>query len=1019
MKKLTTTVLAVVISSSFAMVNAQSKRDTVKTKDIEGVVVTAMGIKREARTLTYATQSIKAEDVAKSPTSNFTSNLSGKVAGLSIKQSGNIGGSVDVTLRGYRSMTGNNQPLFVVDGTPMINSTPTTGTVSGMTSSALNIDTGNTISDLNPDDIAEMNVLKGAAATALYGSRAANGAIIITTKKGKRASRKLNIDLSSSISVSTINKETFPTYQNSYGQGYGYGYSLNKGQFDNYNGQPVAPTYEDASYGAAFNPNLLVWQYGAFIPGSPTYGQATPWVAAKNDPSKFFETGVTYNNAVSFAGGNDVSTFRLSYQNVNGTDILPNSYLNKNNITGTASYKITDNLTATLYATFVDQNTVGKNPTGYHGITGNFRQWWATNVDILDQKNLYFMSHKNYSWNIKSPTDISPAYWNNPYFMRYENFVTDKRSRFAGNFSLSYDVNPHINLLARMSHDGYTYFIDERRAVGSLPDAMSIGPATGNQPSGYAVVNQRRSEDNYDFLGTYKNSFLDNKMSFTGLLGTNINVQKFYSDAQGTQGGLFIPGIYSVTNTTAAANAPLMTDTTKNIYGIFAGANFGFLNTYYLDANVRNDTSSALPAENRSYWYYSASMSAIISNWNFLKAWRALSFAKLRASYAEVGSDTGANQLLNQYAVATAFGTPVYAYNTTAKNPDLKPERTRSKEAGLNMQFFKDRFGFDVAYFQSDTRDQILSLPVTYSSGVAYKVQNVGSMRSEGWEIAVNGTPVKSRDFQWDINVNWSNPVSKVTALASGVENIALGSFQGGVTINAALNQPYGAIKGTDYLYDPNGNKIVGSDGKYAKTDTNAVIGNMQAKWFGSVSNSFRYRNVGLSFQIDWRQGGDIFSLDQYYGQDTGLYGNSVFTNDLGNPVRNTLANGGGLILPGVKNTGTADHPIYVPNDKRIDASGTGAFGYEAHPNKAFVYDATYIKLREVALTYSMPKSLLENTFVQGASFSLVGNNLWIIKKNLPFADPESGLSAGNVQGYQTSPLPTTRTISFNVKLNF
>ncbi|QOR73389.1 SusC/RagA family TonB-linked outer membrane protein [Cruoricaptor ignavus] len=990
------------------------KTDSVKTKDIEGVVVTALGLKKQARSLTYSTQSVRAEDVARVPTANFTSNLSGKVAGLNIKTSGNIGGSVDVTLRGYRSMTGNNQPLFVIDGTPMINSS------NSIRNSGLAIDMGNTISDINPDDIAEMNVLKGAAATALYGSRAANGAIIITTKKG-RASKRYDVDLSSSVSVSVIDKETFPKYQTQYGQGYGTGYSLNKGYFDSYNGEPMAPTYEDASYGAAFDPNLLVWQYAAFIPGSPTYGKATPWVAAKNDPSKLFETAFNYNNSVSFSKGNEVSSFRLSYQNVNGTDILPNTYLNKNSITGNASYKIAPNFTASLYATYVDQHTRGKNPTGYHGLTGNFRQWWATNVDIKEQKALYKLTGRNVSWNIKDANDVSPAYWNNVYFQLNENYITDSRQRFAGNFSLNYDINEHFNVVARMSHDGYEYFIDERRAIGSLPDNMSIGPAVGNQPSGYAMMTQRRSEENYDVIGNYKGIFAGDNVTVNALLGTNINVQSFKSNAQGTQGGLFVPGVYSITNSATTPNNPLLTNTTKRIYGIFAGANLGFLNTYYLEGNVRNDTSTALPTQDNqnNYWYYSASGSIVLTGWDFLKDSQVLSFGKLRASYAEVGSDTEANQLNNQYYTSTPFGTPTYYYNTTAKNSSLKPEKTKSKEIGLNLQFFNNRFGFDVAAFQNDTSDQILPLAVSYSSGVLYKFQNVGNMRSEGVEVSLNATPVKTKAVTWDMNINWSNPQSKVTELAEGVENITLGSFQGGVTVNATKGEKFGAIKGSDFKYDGNGNKIVGADGKYVKTDGNSVIGNMQPKWFGSIVNKVSVKQLALSFQVDWREGGDIFSLDQYYGQATGLYPETVFINDLGNPVRNTLANGGGYILPGVKNTGTKDNPVYVQNDIRLDASEFGAMGYAAFPAKQFVYKGTYVKLREVALTYTFPRELLQNTFLYGASLSLVGNNLWIMKKDLPYADPEFGLSAGNVQGYQTSPLPATRTFSLNAKLNF
>ena len=1010
MKKLTTTVLAVVLTSSFALVNAQ-KRDTARTQDIEGVVVTALGIKREKKSLGYSTQSIKADDVTKSPTNNFTSNLSGKVAGLSIKNSGNVGGSVDITLRGYRSMSGNNQVLFVVDGSPLIS------TNSAITSSGLAIDTGNTISDINPEDIAEINVLKGAAATALYGSRAANGAIIITTKRGKK-SNKLDIDFSSSISAAFINKETLPTYQSTYGQGYGPLYGPNENSFfEVYNGQPQTPTFEDASYGAAYDPNLMVFQYNAFIPGSASFGKATPWVKAKNGVDKLFDEGFTYNNAISVSKANDVSSFRLSFQNVQGNDVIPNTKLDKNSFTGNASYKVTDNLTANFFGTYVNQKTVGKNPTGYHGFMGNFRQWWATNVDMLDQRDLYFLNRRNNSWNMQGPDNTAPLYWDNPYFRIYENFVSDARERFAGNFSLSYDVSNKINLLGRVSHDGYTYMIDERRAVGSLPDAMSIGPATGNQPSGYAVVNQRRNEENYDFIATYKDKFGQN-ISLNALIGSNVNVQRFYSNSQSTQGGLIVPGIYSVSNSLVAPNSPIVRDTEKRIYGLFAQASLGLYDTYFVEGSIRRDLSTALPLGNRVYYYPSASASVVISNWSFLKD-SILNFGKIRASFAEVGNDTDPDQVRNTYLPTASFNSPTFLYNTTAKNPDLKPEMSKAYEAGINLQFFKNRFGIDASYFITDTHDQLLALPVSTATGQTARFQNVGNMQSKGFEVALNLVPVKTTNFTWGIDVNWSNPRSKVTELASGIENITLGAFQGGVTINAALNEEYGAIKGSDYLYDPNGNKLIGSNGKYLSSNTNTVIGNQQADWFGSVINKVSYKDLSLSFQIDVRQGGDIFSLDQYYGQASGLYDDSVFINDLGNPVRNSLANGGGVILPGVINTGTSTNPVYTTNNIRIDAEQTNANGYLAYPASQFIYDASYVKLREVALSYSLPKKFLNSTFVQGATFSLVGNNLWIIHKNLPMADPESGFAAGNVQGYQSSVLPTTRVISFNVRLNF
>ncbi|MBV8327977.1 SusC/RagA family TonB-linked outer membrane protein [Chryseobacterium sp.] len=1010
MKKLTTGLLVLVLTSSVAVANAQQKKDTLKTKEIEGVVVTALGIKREKKSLGYSTQSVDANDLTKSPTNNFTSNLSGKVSGLQVKAASNFGGSVDIVLRGYKSIAGNNQPLFVIDGVPMINANNNTSAQS--LQGRPGYDFGNTISDINPNDIEDLNVLKGAAATALYGSRAQNGAIIITTKKGKKG-KNIGIELNSSISISAINKETFPTYQKKYGQGYGYYYGPNEdSQFEEYNGGPMAPTAQDASYGAAFDPNLLVYQYGAFIPGSSTFGRATPWVAAKNDPSRFFQKGTNYNNGVSFSKGGDTGSFRLSFNNQNGSDIMPNTYLNKNTITGNASYKLMDNLNATIGATYVTQNVRGRNSTGYSGnLISGFRQWWPVNVDVKDQQYFYSNSRNNYTWNIPSADNLTPAYWNNPYFQVYENAVFDTRERFAGNFSLSYDVTKNLNLLARVGTDGFSQRMEDKKAVGSVPELMGFGLTSIEQPSGFAVMQIKQRETNYDFIANYKKDF-DNELNLSALIGTNLNVINFYSNSQSTSGGLYVPGLYTVSNSLSTPPRALTIDTTKKIAGVFAQASLGYQGTYYVEGTVRRDQSSALPVNNNVYWYYSGSASIVFSNWSFLKG-GVMNFGKFRASYAEVGSDTAADQLRNQYLTSTSFGDlPMIYYNTSEKNADLKPQRSKQTELGLNAQFFKNRIGFDVAWFRNDAFDQILALPVSYANGVATKVQNAGNLRTDGFEVSLNIVPIKSENFKWEMNANWSNPRTKVTRIAPGNENITLGSFQGGVTINASLNDLYGTIKGTDFVYT-NGQKTVGANGKYLKTSsTDNVIGNMQADWFGGLINKFTYKDFQLSFQIDWRKGGDIFSLDQYYGLSSGLYPETAGLNDLGNPVRNLISQGGGLIMPGVK----ADGSI---NTTRISASDSGAFGYLNAPASAFVYDASFVKLREVAISYSIPSKYLANTFFKGLTFSAIGNNLWIIHKNLPYADPEAALSSGNVQGYQAGVMPTTRVFSFSIKANF
>jgi TonB-dependent SusC/RagA subfamily outer membrane receptor len=407
---------------------------------------------------------VKGEDISKNPTTNFLNNLSGQVAGLDIKQGTNFGGSVNVVLRGFKSLKGSNQALFVIDGVPVINSNVNS---SDQANGRYGYDYGNAVSDLNPNDIADINVLKGAAATALYGWRAQNGAIIITTKKGK-SKKGVGVEFGSSVTISTIDKSTFAEYQDQYGQGY-------LGQtFGSYLGSPRVSFGHDASYGPKYE-GQEIWQYDAFIPGSPTFGQKTRWEVAKNGPATFFEKGTNFVNSVSFGGGDNQSNFRLSYSNTNATDILPNSSLIKNNFGGNATYKITDKLSGSIYANIITQKTKGRNTTGYgDNLMSNFRQWWGTNIDLNEQKNLYNLSNQNYTWNIRSVTNITPQYWDNPYFQRYQNFQNDSRDRFVGNFSLTYDVSKSINLMARIGTDSYNLFTEERRAVGSVPAAWSM-----------------------------------------------------------------------------------------------------------------------------------------------------------------------------------------------------------------------------------------------------------------------------------------------------------------------------------------------------------------------------------------------------------------------------------------------------------------------------------------------------------------------------------------------------------------
>ena len=1005
------------------VIGASSTIDVVMQEDaeaLEEVVVTALGISRDKKSLGYATQEVQGEDLNTVKSGNFVNALSGKASGIQIKKNNNLGGSTNVVIRGNASLTGSNQALFVIDGVP-VNNTNTNSKYQGEASGNY-YDYGNTASDINPDDIESVNVLKGAAASALYGSRAANGVIMITTKKGKD-SQGIGVTVNSGITIGSIDKSTFAKYQNQYGAGYGPYYGPDEDTFYNQEdvtGDGIAdltvPFTEDASYGGRFDPNLLIYQWDALDPDSPNYRTATPWVNAKNGPITFFETPITTTNSVSFSRSyDDDGSFRLNYTQFDQSGIMPNSSIKKHNFSMSGSFKLTDRLTVTGYANYINTKAFGRNSTGYNdNIVSNFKQWWQTNVDLKDLKDIYFDTKRNVTWNPAS-TDAgsAPIYWDNPYWTRYENYQNDGRNRFIGNVSLDYKFTDWLNFTARAATDTYSEIQEERRANGSVPTSFGIPDSAGNRgnvDSGYGRRNLEVTETNYDFMFNFQKDLSD-EFNLKGILGTNIRRSEFQSIYSATSGGLSVPRLYSLQNSTGPLALPVENDERVGIDGIYASASLGYKSILFVDATIRRDHSSTLPADNSSFYYPSIATSFVFTN--LLNA-DFITFGKLRANYAEVGNSAPFDFLYDTYNVNIPPGAPSTSVDNEKKNPNLKPEKTESFEVGLEMKFLRNRLSFDLAYYQTNSVDQIFGVPVSRATGYEKKILNAGEIENKGLELSISGNPIRTDNFSWTAMVNWTKNKNEVVSLEDGIQTLQLGDFQGGVTLNAEVGKPYGVIYGTDYTY-LNGERVVDpADGQYIKTGTSdQTIGDTNPDWLMGISNKFNYKNFSLSFLIDIQQGGSIFSLDQYYGRATGLYTETAFINDLGNPVRNSLADGGGFINEGVNPDGSA-------NTSRIRADRFGAFGYRRGlPDKAFVYDASFVKLREVALIYNLPSKLLTNTFLTNASLSLIGSNLWIIDKNIPHEDPEGGLSAGNLQGYSVGSLPTTRDFGVNLKLQF
>lgn len=991
------------------------------------LVTTALGIRRTRNSLPYATQQVSAEELNRTPNTNFLDNLSGKVAGLQITESNALGGSDNVILRGFKSLTQNNQALFVVDGVPYDNSTQNLG----------GYDLGNPASDINPDAIESVNVLKGAAASALYGSRAANGVIIITTKHGRSALKKVDITVSQSTQVGSIDKSTLPKYQTQYGQGYGSAGAASPDGFFYYqpavgsNGQSVdiVETDEDQVWGSAYNPNLKVYQWDAFSPGNANFGKATPWTAAPHhDPTDFLVTPVTSITGVNIStSGNDAS-INAGYSNSYNKGGLPNSSIKKNSLYLDVTYDLSDRLTLGGLINYSDENGLNRSSYDFRAINTtirDFRQWWPTNVDLNEQKADYFRNLTNNTWNwyggytTAGPGNLPPAaYHNNAYWTQYENYNDDSRQRYFGNLSMNYKIIDGLSVFGRVARDAYNQLFETRVAVGSY------------QTPGYSKYLGSYGETNYDLILNYDHR-LSRSFTLKALLGGNVRQDNLASTSAQTSGGLVVPRFYSLSNSVKTPAAPTEVNDHKEVDGVFAGATLTYKELITFDATLRRDQSSTLPKDNNAYYYPAVSGNFLFSKLLPDLTW--LSYGKIRANYAEVGNDAPYYATQNTFTAGTPFnGQTLFSYTTTNNNAGLKPERNKTYEVGAELAFLHNRLGLDLTYYHSRLSDQIMPITPSAASGFTLYYVNGGTIQNQGLELTINATPVRTRDFSWSLALNWSKNNNKVISLYGGQPSYTIASYQNGIQLVAETGKSFGILRGTDYQY-LDGRRLIDANGYPVKAaNAKSDIGNINPDWLGGISNTLTYKRLSLSFLVDVKKGGDVYSLDMDYASWSGVIPETAGKNSNGVSIRSPLSQGGGVLLQGVTQDGK-------PNTKLVDAYDINVdnqfpFGsVNSIAAKSYVYDASYIKLRELSVAYAIPASTFgRQKVIKGIDLSLSGRNLWIIHKNLPYADPEQGAASTTPSsstpivynpnasiGYQSGVYPSVRTFAFNVKLKF
>jgi TonB-linked SusC/RagA family outer membrane protein len=983
------------IYSFLGMLTKEVKIDGRSTIDIgleedvvglEEVVVTALGISREKKSLGYAVQDLKGDELAKAKETNIVNSLSGKISGVQVtNSSGAVGASSRIIIRGATSLTGENQPLFVVDGIPISNADFAAGDGMGgngaTTTKNNGVNRGNGASDINPDDVESISVLKGPSASALYGSRAKNGVILITTKSGSISAERrkgLNVELSNSTTWETPLR--LPNYQNKYGQG-----SQGKFEFVDGAGNGINDG-TDESWGPQLDIGLMIPQYNS--PVVDGVRQATLWRSYPNNVKDFLETGYTTTTNLAILGGYTDANFRLSYTNMTQGGMLPNTDYKRNTLSFGGAANATDKLNISGSVNYVNAKSDNLPSYGYDA-QNVFQQflWAARQVNYSDLKDYYNPDGSKYNWNYN--------YHNNPYFTLNENLNTQNRDRVYGNAKILYKFDNYFSAFVRTGADVYSNFSSERAAWDDIDNPYGF----------YDETTSTFSEINSDFLLMYNRDINENWDFFLNA-GGNLMRQKWHSTFSAAD-ELALQDVYTIGNSNVSIRSA-SNNTDKTIQSLYFAGQAGFKKAVFLDVTGRNDWSSTLPKGKWSYFYPSVTLSAILTDLIKMNNTKTLSYAKIRGGWAEVGGDTDPYNLYptvsfgDGWNAATKYSN-LYVPNTLP-NDLLEPQMNMSWELGAELKFFMNRLSLDVTYYNSKTNNQIINLPVSAASGYTVKVMNTGDLLNKGVEITLGAFPFRSdKGFNWEILVNWSKNNNEVTGLPDGVEQIQIGSYWD-MKLMAIPGQPYGSLYGADFLRDPDGN-IIYRNGLPVAGDLK-ILGNVQPDWVGGVTNQFDYKGFDLSVLIDYHKGGDVYSMTNAWGRYAGALDETLIGRE------------GGIVGTGVKEVYDSEGNVsYVPNDVVVTAEEYNHAAFVNSIPAGSVFDASYVKLREVRFGYTFKN--LADFPIKGITISLVGRNLAILYSTIPHIDPETSFTNGNVQGFEFGQLPSAKSFGFNINLKF
>lgn len=978
---------------------------------LDEVVVTALGISREKKALGYTAQEVKQNALVQGKDNNLLNSLSGKIAGVRITNTQGDVGSSRIVIRGETSIAGENQPLFIVDGIPVDNSQ--------LNARSSGRDFKNAIADLNPEDIKTLTVLKGPNAAALYGARAAHGAIVITTKGGDKRQKGIGITLHSSTQVSFV--ATLPEFQNLFGQGAGGRFSYVDGKGAGVNDGV------DESWGPRLDIGLLIPQFDSPLDADGNR-VATPWVSHPNNVRDYFRMGISTNSGISVARGDDKYQFRVGYNYEKQVSIVPDAGTNKTNISLNTDYHLAKWIVVGATANYIVY-TAPSLPGSATPSGSNVRSnspmlqflWFGRQVDTNSLKADYTRN-----WN--------SSYYDNPFWSASYNTQSQERHRLIGDLHAEFRLTDGLNVRFRTSTDWYN---DRRKSKVKWGSAGAGSPYGSYAEDAYTV-----KENNTEVLATYIKQ-LNKNWGIDALLGFNVRNKQYENNYQAAP-RLAVADLYTLTN----SRDPLISSNDfyrLRQYGLYGSIQLDYRRWAFLNITGRNDWSSTLPVDNNSYFYPSVTASVLLSE---AFGWRskAVNYLKIRGGWSQVGADANPYQLATVFTSETAFnGNPLQSSSTIGMNSNLKPENTSSIEAGFEAAFWDNRLYLDFTYYKTDSRNQILKLATTAASGYTSQVRNAGHIRNRGYEIQLGAVPIQtSKGFRWNLDLNYGANSSKVVKLDDEGLITSYQLYSSGIQILASVGEAYGTLFGTSYVRDANGNVVVDANGLPKISTTNKTLGKFTPDWTGGISNTFSYRSLSLSFLIDASVGGSIFSNTNKTGKYTGVLANTLsgrdaehgglwyYTDAMGNNVRlsespsysvssdglyyaqvngqSTRVYQDGIMVEGVTESGSKNEEV-VSAEKYYHRIYSIA--------EANVYDASYVKLREVALSYRLPRLWTQKLHLQEASVTLTGRNLWTIYKSVPNIDPESALTTGNAQGVEAYSLPTTRSFGVNLSVKF